>query len=426
MKKYESLYQDIKKDILNGYLKKGDRLDSIRLACKKLNVSKTTVLTAYEKLMSEGFIESLEKVGFVVCIEENQIQLHQKIQNYHSNHKNIVYEYDYRLSSVSIDSFEMDAWKRYMKLVLNDKNVMSSYGLSQGEYELREALCKYVYQNRNILATPEQVVIGSNYQSLLYIFCGMLDKNLTIGVSELVDEEALLVFQSYGFQVKKLSIDSFVKDIEKFKIDVLYINTTCFTKDKRSMSIEIRNKLIKMSDVLILEDDYNGELVYASKVKYSLFSKCDHCIYINSFSRLLLPSLRIGYMILNKEYIIKYLKLNLGPTTSKIEQLAFSHYIVDGHLQKRVRKLIREYSTRHVEMKKILDKQFDIPFYLNEAYMAYCFEWDKDEVLFSKCCESNGIGLNVEDGVVSISFASIPLEKMELGLVRLAQIVKEC
>ena len=90
MKKYESLYQDIKKDILNGYLKKGDRLDSIRLACKKLNVSKTTVLTAYEKLMSEGFIESLEKVGFVVCIEENQIQLHQKIQNYHSNHKNIV------------------------------------------------------------------------------------------------------------------------------------------------------------------------------------------------------------------------------------------------------------------------------------------------------------------------------------------------
>ena len=77
-------------------------------------------------------------------------------------------------------------------------------------------------------------------------------------------------------------------------------------------------------------------------------------------------------------------------------------------------------------MKKILDKQLDIPFYLNEAYMAYCFEWDKDEVLFSKCCESNGIGLNVEDGVVSISFASIPLEKMELGLVRLAQIVKEC
>ncbi len=67
--------------------------------------------------------------------------------------------------------------KRYMKGVLNDKRLMSSYGLAQGEYGLRQALCKYVYQNRNILCFPEQMVIGSNYQSLLYIFCGMLDKN---------------------------------------------------------------------------------------------------------------------------------------------------------------------------------------------------------------------------------------------------------
>ncbi len=426
MKKYESLYQDIKNNILNGYLKKGDRLDSIRLACKKLNVSKTTVLTAYEKLMSEGFVESIEKVGFVVCMEENQIQLHQSIQNYHSNYENITYDYDFRLSSVSIDSFEMDAWKRYMKMVLNDKNVMSTYGLSQGEYELREALCKYVYQNRNILAIPEQMVIGSNYQSLLYIFCGMLDKNLEIGVSEFVDEEALLVFKSYGFKVHTLCVDHFIEDIRRYKIDVLYINTTCFTKDKKSMPTFIRNELIAMSNVLILEDDYNGELVYTGKVKFSLFSKCSHCIYINSFSRLLLPSLRIGYMILNEEYLDKYLKLNLGPTTSKIEQLAFSHYIVDGHLQKRVRKLIREYSNRNNKMKKILDVQFDVPFYLNEAYMAYCLDLKIDEEVFRKRCESSGIGLNVEDGIVSVSFASIPLEKMEMGLVCLAQILKEC
>ncbi len=426
MKKYESLYVEIKDNILNGFLKKGDRLDSIRLACKKYNVSKTTILTAYEKLMSEGFVESIEKVGYVVCMEESQVSLHHSILDYNSNYKSISYEYDFRLSSVSIDSFEMDAWKRYMKLVLNDKKVMSSYGLSQGEFELREALCKYVYQNRNILSVPEQMVIGSNYQSLLYIFCGILDKKLVIGVSEFVDEEALVVFESYGFRVQRLSIDSFIEDIKRFQIDVLYINTTCFTKDKKSMSIDIRNALIEMNDLLILEDDYNGELVYASRMKYSLFSKCNHCIYISSFSRLLLPSLRLSYMILNEEYREKYLKLNLGPTTSKIEQLALSHYIVDGHLQKRVRKLIREYGVRYKKMNGYLKEYLDCSFYLNEAYMAYCFRLDKDIEAFKIECEKNNIGLNVDGNVVSVSFASIDLEKMNSGLVRLAQIVKEC
>ena len=89
-----------------------------------------------------------------------------------------------------------------MKGVLNDKRLMSSYGLAQGEYGLRQALCKYVYQNRNILCFPEQMVIGSNYQSLLYIFCGMLDKSKVIGLSTLVDDQAKQVFLSYGFHVE--------------------------------------------------------------------------------------------------------------------------------------------------------------------------------------------------------------------------------
>lgn len=192
------------------------------------------------------------------------------------------------------------------------------------------------------------------------------------------------------------------------------------------MSVDIRNSLVEMDDLLILEDDYNGELVYASKMKYSLFSKCNHCIYISSFSRLLLPSLRLGYMILNDEYKNIYSSLNLGPTTSKIEQLALSHYIVDGHLQKRLRKLIREYGVRYKEMKKCLSEVLDVSFYLNEAYMAYCFPFDGDEQLLKRLCEANEIGLNVENGIVSVSFASIDLEKMNSGLVRLAQIVKEC
>ena len=347
MKKYEVIYNTYRESILSGILKYGDRVDSIRECVKKMNVSKTTVELAYNKLMLDGFISSKEKVGYVVSMNPERVLLHHEILDYSSSHKEKEYDYDFRIQSVSIDSFETSIWKRYIKGVLNDKKLMSSYGLAQGEYGLRQALCKYVYQNRNILCFPEQMVIGSNYQSLLYIFCGMLDKQKVIGLSTLVDEQAKQVFLSYGFSVKYLDPDHFIEDIQTKCVDVVYVNTTCFSKNRQSMCEKLRKELVGLSHILILEDDYNGELVYASKIKTSLCSMSNHVIYFSSFSRLLLPSLRIGYMILNEEYTKKYCASFFGPTASKLEQVAFSQYIVDGYLQKHLRKLVREYREKH-------------------------------------------------------------------------------
>ena len=246
MKKYQVIYDLYKESILSGILKYGDRVDSIRECVKKMNVSKTTVENAYNKLVLDGFISSQEKVGYVVSMNPERIILHQEILDYSSSHKEKSYDYDFRIQSVSFDSFETTIWKRYMKGVLNDKRLMSSYGLAQGEYGLRQALCKYVYQNRNILCFPEQMVIGSNYQSLLYIFCGMLDKSKVIGLSTLVDDQAKQVFLSYGFHVEYLNPDSFVKDIQRLNVDVVYVNTTCFTSNRQSMSERIREELVYM------------------------------------------------------------------------------------------------------------------------------------------------------------------------------------
>ncbi|WP_418777005.1 GntR family transcriptional regulator [Holdemanella biformis] len=279
MKKYEVIYNTYRESILSGILKYGDRVDSIRECVKKMNVSKTTVELAYNKLVLDGFISSKEKVGYVVSMNTERVLLHHEILDYSSSHKEKEYDYDFRIQSVSIDSFETSIWKRYIKDVLNDKKLMSSYGLAQGEYGLRQALCKYVYQNRNILCFPEQMVIGSNYQSLLYIFCGMLDKQKVIGLSTLVDEQAKQVFLSYGFSVKYLDPDHFIEDIQDKCVDVVYVNTTCFSKNRQSMSEKLRKELVSLENILILEDDYNGELVYASKIKTSLCSMSNHVIY---------------------------------------------------------------------------------------------------------------------------------------------------
>lgn len=426
MKKYEVIYNTYRESILSGILKYGDRVDSIRECVKKMNVSKTTVEAAYNKLVLDGFISSKEKVGYVVSMNSERVLLHHEILDYSSSHKEKVYDYDFRIQSVSIDSFETSIWKRYMKDVLNDKKLMSSYGLAQGEYGLRQALCKYVYQNRNILCFPEQMVIGSNYQSLLYIFCGMLDKQKVIGLSSLVDEQAKQVFLSYGFHVEYLDPNHFIEDIQRLNIDVVYVNTTCFTVDRQSMCEKVRRKLVELSNILILEDDYNGELVYASKIKTSLCSMSSNVIYFSSFSRLLLPSLRIGYMILNEEYTKKYSASFFGPTASKLEQVAFSQYIVDGYLQKHLRKLVREYKEKHLYLKKVLDTYLSCSYILDETYMAYWIQLDMDMDRLKALCESNLMGVSYSSSGIGLSFASMDKELMKDGVIRLAELVKEC
>lgn len=87
MKKYESVYQQIKENILKGYLKQGDRLDSIRQSCKKYNLSKTTIEAAYNKLVEDGYIISKEKLAiwFVLrTIKLHYIKVYKNIKLFKS------------------------------------------------------------------------------------------------------------------------------------------------------------------------------------------------------------------------------------------------------------------------------------------------------------------------------------------------------
>lgn len=434
MKKYEIVKNKIKSDILQGYLVYGQPIDSIRKSSSVFNVSKITIERAYEELCLEGYLKSLPKKGYVVNIKSDRVTLHNQIDSYQSHHKPKVYDYDFRPQSVWSNSFEIKTWNRYLKNVLEDRNILASYGDGQGEYELRKALSSYVYKNRGILCTPNEVLIGSNYQSLLFIICSLL-KNVTVAMEEGHILQAQKVFTSFGFQIVYLDSDHWFDDLKSHDVDVLYINPASQSKLKRPISKEVSDALLEytaLKNILILEDDYNGELTYRSKPRQSLYS-CSHkdnVIYLGSFSRLVLPSLRLSYVIFNQELKKKYLNSSnsYGPSASKIEQLAFSQYIVDGLLDKHLRKLKREYKEKSEKMEALLKKYFDIPFYLNEAYFAYFAFVDSNTLKrFYNLCEMHKIGVRIqEEDILMISFANISLETMEEGICLLAKYFEEC
>ena len=99
---------------------------------------------------------------------------------------------------------------------------------------------------------------------------------------------------------------------------------------------------------------------------------------------------------------------------------------MDGYLQKHVRKLIREYKEKYLYFHSILEKNGIQPVYLDETYMTYWVEYNRDEEKLINACKKCSIGLTMQNGLIGLSFASIEKELMEAGVIRLAQILKEC
>lgn len=437
MKKYEMIYNKYRDDIINGYLKMNQALPSIRESCDIFKASQTTVEHAYNKLLMNGYITSIPAVGYFVNIEKERIYLHKQLDEYSKEHKIKEYKYDLRSQTVSFDSFEVNTWKRYLKDVLDDVNSMATYGDSQGEYVLREALSGYTYKVRGVLGHPDRILVASNYQSLLFLLCGLFDNKMIIGMEDLHQYQAKRVFESYGFKTVMIDHDDnglCIDSLSNANIDVLYLNSTSTGKKKKPISNKLRDKIIKYCsehDILILEDDYNGELSYVSSPHHAMqgFALKDNIIYCGSFSRLLLPSLRISYMVLNDKYYNIYLKYknHYGPTASKLEQLALTKYIVDGYLEKHLRKLKKEYKEKNRIMNKAIGLYLDYPYYLDEAYLSYIVELnDIDENEFIKNCNIHNIAVNqISHHQLKLSFASISVSKIEEAIKELSFILRQ-
>ena len=438
MKKYEFIYDKFRQDILQGFIKNKQQLPSIRESCQIFKTSQTTVEHAYNKLLIEGYITSKPQIGYFVSIDEARIKLHQQHDTYHSLHKPIHYTYDFRSQTISQDSFEISTWKRYLKDVLENKSEMSTYGDSQGELVLREALCQYTYKTRGVLSHPERILVGSNYQSLLFILAGLIPRDSIIGMEYQEASQAKRVFESYGFQVISIkSLDNGIdlSDLKNYSLDFLYINSACQGLKRKPVSTNLRDQLLQYTanhHITIIEDDYNGELTYASKDHYAMqgMSKHDHVIYCGSFSRLLLPSLRISYLVFNQKYydIYREHKNEYGPTASKLEQLAFSKYIVDGYLTKHVKKLKKEYKEKNNIMLHALHQYFPYPFYLDEAYLCYHILFPNiNEKQFLEICKKHNIAVNpMKNNQLSLSFASIPAKQINNAIKIMHQIINMC
>ena len=352
--RYLRVYQYYKDLILSGKLLPDTKLPSIRKGSQQLQMSKTTMESAYLLLAAEGYIISKPQSGYYVTdIGEKYHRQEELLAKQKKVEKDQIL-YDFATSNVDRESFRFELWRRYMKSALRQDERLLSYGEPQGELEFREVLSQYLQKERNVVCKPEQIVIGAGVQSLLHILCPLLNrKRVLFRNQDFVHGKA--IFEDYGFEVLEQA------DAEK---DIFYISPSQISKAGGVLPIQDRMKLIREASekrFLIIEDDYNSEFQYFQKPTPSLQGLAGGrgVVYIGTFSKMLLPSIRMSFMVLPPEMLFLYeRRKNLyNQTASKAEQIAITQFIRDGHLSSQIRKSRKIHQEKAAQLVRVLKKQ---------------------------------------------------------------------
>ncbi len=356
---YVQIYNQFKEKILSGELPQGSKVPSLRKFAKENEISVTTVETAYNQLLVEGYIESRPKSGYYVSEKIAEAASDLQMEMEEKSLEDILPGDDsptVRERSLIYDeqSFEFSKWKKCMNKVFNEhSNMLQTEADVQGEQALRYEIAKYLYARRDVKCHSSQVVIGAGSQQLAVQLVRILRE---LQITNVATEQpgygpVREIFRDEGMTIASTPIDEDGIIVEKLPTNMrslAYVNPSNQFPTGAVMPIARRYELIKWAvdnDSYILEDDYDSELRYFGKPIPSLqgLDRSGRVIYLGSFSSTLFAAIKISYMVLPKELvdIFEKFKDKYSQTCSKAEQLCLAIYMEEGYYYRNIKKCRR-------------------------------------------------------------------------------------
>ena len=293
--RYLRVYNYYKELILSEKMLPETKLPSIRKGAAQFQMSRTTMESAYLLLAAEGYIISRPQSGYYVTDIAKKQNRATELQKKKNKKKEAEIQYDFVSFGVDKESFPFELWRRYMKSALRKDERLLSYGEPQGELEFREVLCNYLQEKRSVICSPDQIVVGAGVQSLLNILCPILKERKKVSFYNPDFKQGITVFEDYGFEI--------TDDYRMEEDGIYYITPSQMSQSGEVMNIHERRSLIAEAaekNILLIEDDFNQEFRYFQKPAPSLqgLAAGKDVIYLGSFSKMLLPSIRMSFMVL--------------------------------------------------------------------------------------------------------------------------------
>jgi GntR family transcriptional regulator/MocR family aminotransferase len=341
--KYMQIYEQIRQAILEKTLLAHSKLPAKRRLAEQLNISIMTVQMAYEQLQSEGYSYSVERKGYFVSEIEDEWHYAENAQTSLKKPEQSEHFINFKNGQVDAAVFPYKLWNRLYRKELNEFNGYNAPW--QGEYALRLQIARYLQQARGLACQPEQVYIFSGFQQQLMNVCLFFNRE-AIGTEEPGFIRAKSVFEQLQLQYHAISVDEEGCSVPNETIKLLYTTPAHQYPTGAIMSASRRIQLLQWAlkqDAYIIEDDYDSEFRYkgAPIATLSHLDSSERVLYFGTFSKTLLPSLRMSYLIMPASLQSDFEQFNTyqKSTVSRIDQQVVAKLMAEGHYTGHIAKM---------------------------------------------------------------------------------------
>jgi GntR family transcriptional regulator/MocR family aminotransferase len=386
---YINLFDSLKQAIINRTLNEGMKLPPSRVMAKDLEVSRSTVIKAYDLLVLEKYVRSLPGSGYYITSTKNkELRNHFSTQSIKGKYPNIskrgnAFRKNIQLISKRsergvafrpglppLDIFPIAKWKNlsndYWKAVRSSE---LSYSNTLGLRCLRENISNYLKIYRNIDCDADQIIITTgSLHSLSLISDALIDKKDEIVMENPTYPHAYHLFDSLKAKMCAVDIDNEgirIKSAKCKRPKFVYTTPSNQYPTGVKMSVNRRLEILRWAankSAIIIEDDYDHEFSNWEKPVSSIFSmdKQERVVYLGTFNKLLHPSIRLGYMIV-PHYLLDTITALYEQSSRFVSpplQKILSAFIEKDYLNKHLRQIIEV----SIERKTLFFERFNAQF----------------------------------------------------------------
>ncbi|MEO8017447.1 MAG: PLP-dependent aminotransferase family protein [Pseudomonadota bacterium] len=368
---YRQIYDGYRTAILEGRLRAGQQIPSTRALARELGISRLPVLTAFEQLLHEGYLEGRVGSGTFVASSiqdgsvhrrssrkvDSAIQPGSRARDPRGQKAELG---AFRVSLPALDHFPQKIWAR---LVTRHARGMSieqmAYGDPAGYLPLRHAVADYLRTARAVTCDASQVLIVSGSQMALHLCARVLLKPKdTIYFEDPGYPGARTALTATGATLQSVPVDGeglMVQSMRPAKSAARAVYVTPSHQYPLGVSMNVARRLellgwARRNEAWIIEDDYDSDYRYSSRPLGALqgMNGAAQVIYTGTFSKVLFPAMRIGYVVappsLVEKFIAQRLTLDLFPQT--LDQLVLTDFLCEGHFSRHVRRMRAIYQSR--------------------------------------------------------------------------------